>query len=417
VRETTFISYQPLLRLWRRAAARVPVLPHLPLAAQRYMRALRIAVNAPFYVLRGVFRILPVYLIKKFLAYLTGTLIAIVVVFAVIDFISNMRSFETATVGMVARYYAYYLPWIVLTVLPIVVLLASMFAVGALTKHSELVAVKASGIGVRQLTVPVLLFGAVVSVLSFFVGELVLPDANYRRAQLKQDIRDGRIRARTGAPRRHREFRRNFFYFGNPNTIYCFEEFRTHPHRTKNVWRETFRGNRIMERVQAASLDYRDSAWYFADGSVRTFAADSCVVTTFDTLADTVLTASPDEMVVRIKGEEEMSYWELSDFIEKVKRRGEKVSMHQADLNFKIALPTMNFIVLLLGISMTARAGRKGAAVLFGIALLMTFAYWIIAQFALAFAHNGQLSPLTGAWLGNALFLLLGLALYWRANR
>jgi lipopolysaccharide export system permease protein len=119
-------------------------------------------------------------------------------------------------------------------------------------------------------------------------------------------------------------------------------------------------------------------------------------------------------MVVQIKSPEEMSYWELNDFADKTRRRGEDVSRYKAQLYFKIALPVMNFIVILLGISISARAGRKGDAVLFGIGLLLMFSYWIISQFSLAFAQNGQIPALLGAWLGNILFSIIAIFLYAR---
>ncbi len=104
-------------------------------------------------------------------------------------------------------------------------------------------------------------------------------------------------------------------------------------------------------------------------------------------------------MVARIKKTEEMSYWELSKFIESAKKRGEKVNKFLGELDFKIALPFMNFIVILLGVSITARAGRKGGAMLFGIGLALVFSYWIISRFSIVFAQNGHLPVLLGAWL------------------
>ena len=77
----------------------------------------------------------------------------------------------------------------------------------------------------------------------------------------------------------------------------------------------------------------------------------------------------------------------------------------------------MNFIVILLGIAITARAGRKGSAVLFGIGLMMTFAYWLISRFAIVFAQNGHLPTLVGAWIGNVIFFVLGLFLYRKASQ
>jgi len=82
-----------------------------------------------------------------------------------------------------------------------------------------------------------------------------------------------------------------------------------------------------------------------------------------------VLKAVPFEMVAQIKSPEEMGYWELEGFINAASRRGEPVQKYQGQLEFKKALPWMNFIVILLGIALTARAGRKGSAVLFGIGL------------------------------------------------
>jgi lipopolysaccharide export LptBFGC system permease protein LptF len=122
-------------------------------------------------------------------------------------------------------------------------------------------------------------------------------------------------------------------------------------------------------------------------------------------------------MAAQIRSPEEMGYGELRSFVDKTRRRGEDVSKYTAQLYSKLALPVMNFIVILLGISISARAGRKGGAVLFGIGLLLTFSYWIISQFGLAFAQNGQIPPLVGAWFGNTLFLLIALLLYAKASK
>jgi lipopolysaccharide export system permease protein len=214
---------------------------------------------------------------------------------------------------------------------------------------------------------------------------------------------------------RSREYRRDFYYFGDKKSLYFFEEFRTRPYSSSHVWRQRFDGSHITQRVRAQSMEYRDSVWYLIKGSVRNFTGDSSAIFSFDTLRDSVLNVSPDEMVVAIRGKEEMSYWELKEYIDKVRRQGEKVSMYMADLHFKTALPLMNLIVIILGISVTARMGRKGGAVLFGIGLALTFSYWIIARFALAFAQNGQVSPLMGAWFGNILFFILGIVLYRKA--
>lgn len=411
VRETTFINFGPLLHSWHRITHRLSR-SRVPTGVSRSYRALT---RLPSSVLSKTTGILPAYLIGSFLANLVMVFASLLITFIVIDYISNLRRFESVDYRDIICYYWYYTPWFVGLVFPIGILLASMFSMGSLAKHSELTAMKASGISVHRLTLPMLALGLLLSGASFILSEKVLPEANAKRNQLTEEMQ---VQRAAGGGRSHHwssNFYRNFYYFGDRSTIYCFEEFRTKPQQTRNVSRETFRGNSISERVQAAQHVYRDGKWFFVNGAVRTFGKGTCTLAPFDTLADTVLRASPDEVVTRIKSIEEMSYWELSGAIDRIRKRGEKVSRYLADLHFKIALPFMNLIVIIFGLSITARSGRRGSAVHFGVGLLLSFSYWITSQLVLALGKNEALHPMVAAWAGNAVFLVVGLYLYRRA--
>ncbi|MBN1576461.1 MAG: LptF/LptG family permease [Chitinispirillaceae bacterium] len=414
LRETT-IRFDVLLTWWkgltgrkhpRRKSSAVGFLLKLPL----------FVVRVPRWIFRKLFGILPVYLIGLFLDYVVGVLMAIIVIFVAVDYVSNLKRFDGAPFYNIMLFYWYYLPWIIQIIIPIVLLLASMFSIGRLAKNSELIAMKAAGINLRQLTFPLLIMGILFWIGSFYGGEWILPRANAQRRLLLEHLKE----PRTSAVERVygiREFRRNFYYFGTPNTMYVFGEFSTVPQRARTVRRETFRGNRITERISAEAMLYDGSGWRFVNGTVRTFGNSRVTLSPFDTLSDSVLTTRPVDMVARIKSKEEMSYWELRGFIEAAKRRGEKVQKHMGELEFKLAYPFMSFVVILLGIAVTARAGRKGSAVLFGIGLALTFSYWIICRLAIVFAQNGHFPTLLGAWLGNIIFLFIGLVLYRKAIR
>ncbi|MBN1759598.1 MAG: LptF/LptG family permease [Chitinispirillaceae bacterium] len=370
----------------------------------------------PRWILRKLFGTLPIYLIGMFFGYVVGVLLAIIAIFIAVDYVSNLKRFEGVSLHDVALFYWYYLPWIIQITIPVVLLLASMFSIGKLAKNSELIAMKAAGINLRQLTLPLLALGVALSIGSFYGGEWILPRANSARRVLKDYMKDPQA---STIERVHgiREFRRNFYYFGNPGTMYVFGEFSTVPQMARTVSRESFEGNRIVERISAASMLYDSTGWHFINGSIRSFTDSGVTLTTFDTLNDEVLTSQPVDMVARIKSKEEMSYWELRGFIDAARRRGEKVQKYMGELEFKVALPFMNFIVILLGIAITARAGRKGGAVLFGIGLALMFSFWIISRLAIVFAQNGHFSTLLGAWIGNILFLFIGLVLYRKAMR
>ncbi|MBD3322527.1 MAG: LptF/LptG family permease, partial [Chitinivibrionales bacterium] len=415
VRETTFISYAPVVKIWQKFTGFGEKRKVFRVLRSILTLPIKI-ITFPLVIIRYLIGILPIYIIRLFIGNMVGVFTAITIIFVVVDYVSNSRRFEGVPVQQIALFYWYYMPWIIQLVFPVVMLLSSMFAMGKLAKNSELVAMKAAGKSIRRATLPLLFLGICLVGVNFFFSEMVLPEANVRRRELMEEIRSERHSSKGKTYHGHREFRRNFYYFGNKNTIYCFQEFRTFPQKTRNVWRETFSGNRIVERIHAEKSVYTDGNWHFVNGAVRRFTRDSSTMMTFDTLFDSVLTASPEEMVVRIKTPEEMSYWELKDYIDKTRRRGEKVDKYNTDLYFKIAYPFMNFIVILLGLSITARIGKGGGALLFGIGLLIVFSYWIIARFALAFGKNGHIPPIAGAWLGNAVFLLLGLLLYRKSD-
>jgi len=417
IRETRFLTFDPVISFFHRIFTRRQ--GSRPWLAVRLVTMVAAApFNLFFLIIRKVIGILPSYLMRKFTGHLVGEMAAMVIVFVILDYVGNLRRFYGASFSDVGRYYLYYAPWIAQTMLPLVTLLATMFSMVSLAKHSELIAMKGSGISIRQLTVPLLVLGIGLAAGSFYFGEKVIPAANQRRKELTDQLRDMRVQGTTAAPGKGpREFRRDFYYFGDRRTIYYFQEFRTRPQLARNVRRETVRDNRVVQQVRARSAEYRGGVWYLLDGTVRQFGDETVGVTAFDTLPDTVLQSSPEDMVVSLKGKEEMSYWELRDFIDKVRRQGERVSKYTAELYFKIALPVMNCIVILIGIALTARMGRRGGAALFGIGLMMTFCYWIMARFALAFAQNGTIPPLAGAWFGNLFFLVIGLVLYRKALR
>jgi lipopolysaccharide export system permease protein len=392
------------------------------ISSSRASRVPALLFQGPQWLIKRTIGTLPMYLVWLFIGYVVGVLLALIAIFVVIDYVSNLGRFEQATFAEVALFYWYYLPWIIQISFPIVLLLASLFSMGKLAKGSELIAMKAAGVSIRQLTLPLLFLGVLLSIGTFYGGEWIIPKSNFLRKELADSFSEPRNVSQRSHNNRHdaagvtKEFRRNFYYFGNKNTMYMFQEFSTLPQSARGIWRESFDSSAIRERIQADHMLYDSTGWRFIHGTVRTFSADSSTVTPFDTLHDAVLKATPIDMVAQIKSPEEMSYWELERYIEAAARRGEPVQKYEGQLEFKKALPWMNFIVVLLGISITARAGRKGSAALFGIGLMMTFVYWLISQFAIVFAQNGHLPVMVGAWIGNLIFFILGLFLFRKAS-
>jgi lipopolysaccharide export system permease protein len=80
------------------------------------------------------------------------------------------------------------IPFIVTTTLSMAVLMAVLYAVGRLAADHELVAMRAGGISMGRLMVPLLATASVVAVLAFLFSDQVLPRSNHRLRTLMTDI-------------------------------------------------------------------------------------------------------------------------------------------------------------------------------------------------------------------------------------
>src|SRR6058998_1751028 len=113
------------------------------------------------------------------------------------------------TKGKVALSYVYFLPETITLVLPVAVLFAVVFTVGALGRHSELTAAKASGISFHRVVRP-LLAASLVAVLADVGLTELAPVTSSRRAELlgQKQIRSDK-------------FRNNFVYRADGGWVYA----------------------------------------------------------------------------------------------------------------------------------------------------------------------------------------------------
>jgi len=90
--------------------------------------------------------------------------------------------------GVIAEVFALSLPFIVAMTVPMAVLLAVLYAFSHLAADNEITAMRASGISVYQILAPVLVWGVVMSVLTFAFVDQALPRTNARLRGLLIDI-------------------------------------------------------------------------------------------------------------------------------------------------------------------------------------------------------------------------------------
>jgi lipopolysaccharide export system permease protein len=304
----------------------------------------------------------------------------------------------------IALGYAFSLPDQVFQVLPAAVLLATVFSLGAMSRHSELTAAKASGRSTRRTVAPVLVAAVLTSLATLAVGEWA-PVATTRQLEL--------LRERGTRPTAARYA---FVYRADGGWVYAV--------RALDFQQQTMR-DLVLERegtgaayptlvVEAPSARYNDSTrrWVLARPRFRVVAGLQDAATFgFDSLVQRSITQTPSDLLVEPKQPKEMRYGELGRYIDDLERSGgdgRRLRVRQA---LKIAIPFTCLIIALFAAPLAVTAPKASGASGIAISLVTTVVFLILVQLSEQIGAGGLVPPVLAAWVPNILFGAVGLVL------
>jgi len=122
-------------------------------------------------------KIIDKYILRTFLLPLIFTVIGFLMIMVLYDLADNLDRFiqAGASWGDVGKYYAFLLPSRMWVIMPMSMLLSTLYSLFQLTKHNELTAMRASGISMYRILVPNIILGLAVAVGIFVVNETIGP--------------------------------------------------------------------------------------------------------------------------------------------------------------------------------------------------------------------------------------------------
>ena len=349
-------------------------------------------------------KILDRYILRKFIINLFIAVAAWLVIFLVVDIIENLSKFldRDATFDQVFMYYLYYVPYIISLTLPVAMLLSALFTASSLAQNNEITAQLSSGISLYRILIPLFIIAVFISIGAGFFNETIVPEANQRRLDIKRYDIERKTRPSAKS-------RTNIFRQDQAQRKVSIKYYNGKSKKARRISIKCFNGSTLVGRIDAATMEWKDDHWLLQNGKIRTFKDDRETVHIFKDTVLTDLTLQPDELIELQKMPEEMGYAELSTFIAELQSLGADARKWIVERHLKIAMPFANFIVVLLGAPLAARRRRGGISLNFGVSLLVTFIYFIIIRVGQVLGYQGTLNPILGAWLGNLVFLTLGL--------
>ncbi len=352
------------------------------------------------------------YIFKEFTKIFVLILISLSGLYLIVDFFERIRMFLSnhASLGQMASYFFLTLPMIVSQMMPITVLLSALLSFGILSKNSEITAMKANGISLYRISLPILVTSFVICLATFFLSEFITPQTNQMAKYVK--FVEVQKREKIGS------FKQNEIWYRGTGGIYNFSMFDPETNTLKGIRIHLLdKEMKLLRRIDAKEAVWKDGKWLFKDLLVTNFSKEG--IPSIEKIKSTIidLSETPSDFTAVQRDTEEMGLIELRRFIKKIGSEGYDTVQYRTDMHGKIAFPLVSVILAIVGVSFSLKLERSGGiAQSIGLGIIIGFSYWIVFAFAVSLGRAGTLPPLIAAWAANIILGVLATIMFMRVR-
>ena len=352
--------------------------------------------------------ILDRYTLRKYLAIFLFVFFSLLLIFVIITFIDRIDNIHkhNKPLMLLFEYIRYRIPEFIHYILPVAALATTLLSLGLLTKFNEITAMKACGISLYRITLPVVLMAVLVSFLSFYLQENILPNSNKKVEEIWDKINDVPPRSYSYLDRRwvlSKEKNRiyHYNYFDREKSVFSQLSIYDFDPSTWSFQRRTYseRGYLSEGHLSLANCWYRD----FVNGRPTKFEKSEKM--------DLSVVEDRSYFLKERKVPEQMSYRELGQYIEELEERDFDTVRFKVDLNYKVSFPLASLIMTLLGIPFAFSMGKRGTLVGIGLSIVIAMIYWGGIGIFKSLGYLNYLDAFLAAWGPNLIFGLIGLYL------
>jgi lipopolysaccharide export system permease protein len=354
-------------------------------------------------------KIINKYLLKEITFNVLLVMVALIAMFSFFDLIQELDSLGKGNYGLsqILLFVILSAPGHVYDIMPVAVLVGTMFSLGQFARYSELVVLRVSGISVIHLALLLLKIGLLFTIITFLVGELVTPLSE----KMAQSMR---IRATDSVVAQ--EFRSGLWVKDGNNFVNAEEVLPDTSLLNIHIY-EFDQNAKLLKTRSAKSGEYIKGKWHLKDVSETTFTADTVKVTQLSELNWESL-IRPEILSVLLVMPEKMSALNLYSYIQHLSINKQKTTRYDVALWAKLIYPLACLVMVILALPFAfgqQRTGNASSKVFIGI-MLGVF-YQILNR---VFSHLGLLNdwpPLFSAISPTILFFAAALVMLYFVER
>ena len=352
------------------------------------------------------------YVLKRFIYCYALSATGLIGIFLVVDFFERVDEFIRRDVPYsdLVFYFIYKIPGIAFYMAPQAVLFATVITLAVLARDNEIIAMKAGGVGIVGITLPILGAAVVVALLVLASNEYLAPIATKKMNYIfKVKVQGQQTYGDTYVG--EDPFAKQLWFVAKDKAIWNIRQFDPEEGRISDArifYR--FDNGLIRKRIDVKEVVWNGTHWEFVDGFLRTFDQEGNGTTEYFEKKIIPVLETPDDFVGNIIiHSDEMSLRELYKEIQEMTLAGKDTLKHRVEFHQKISYPFISIVLALLAIPLSLRSSRHGG-VLFciGINLAMGFVFSFLYAMGVSLGVGGFFSPLFAAWGPFILFSSLG---------
>jgi len=354
-------------------------------------------------------KILNKYLLKEIVSNVLMVMLALIAMFSFFDLIQELEALGKGSYGLskILLFVLLSAPGHVYDVMPVAVLVGCMYSLGQFARYSELVVLRVSGLSIFDIALLLLKIGAIFTITTFLIGELVTPYSEKMAQRMRIKATDSVVA---------QEFRSGL-WVKDGNSFINVEE--VLPDATLlNIHIFDFDKNaKLITARDAKAGEFKHGSWKLKGVSDTHFDKDSVKVNqsaeaTWQSLI------RPELLNVLLIMPEKMSAWNLYTYINHLSINKQKTTRYEVALWAKVIYPLACMVMVVLALPFGFVQQRAaGASTKIFVGIMLGVMYQILNR---VFAHLGLLNdwpPLFSATMPTIMFLMAGVAMLFYVER
>lgn len=340
------------------------------------------------------------YVLKKYFVSFFLSLLMIILLIISIDLsdkLGRFVDFKVPVKEIVFNYYLALVPFYLNLFTPLFLFISVIFFTSKLASNSEIIALLSNGVSFFKLSIPYLLGTVVIALLSFYLGNYVIPPSNKKRIEFeKQYITRGIEYDQRHIHRQDKENTFIFIKFLDRKNVIGY-----------NFTLERFEKNRLVEKLTADNIVWDENKGKWVVNNYRIVKIGQKVdIEETGISKELNLNIKPKDLLETVVDISTLNFNQLNNFIKLQKKVGNKnLNAFLLEKHKRIAMPFSGFILVYIGLIMSSKKKRGGTGLNLGIGITVSLLFILLQKITDQWAISGIMPVWLAVWFINLLFI------------